>query len=352
LPEPQRILIVRTSALGDVVRAAPALVSLRRAYPGAQIDWLVADAFADAVRFHPALSGVVPFPKARLKAAAARGEFSELLEWSRSTLGEAGYDLAIDFQGLFRSGLLTFATRAAARAGFADAREGGWLFYNHRCRVEGGRAAHHVERNFALLASLGVEPVRDLRIYADPADRAALAEDRRLAGARYVLMSPTTKGAGRAWPMERYAAVARHLFVHGNRLGIDALVVVGLGSERGACRPLLSLPVVDRVGATSVSGLMALVERAALVVCNDSAAMHMAVAFGRPLVALFGPTDIGHAGPYGRTGDVISHKQAHERVRHRDAARAVEFMERITVEEVIAACEQRLGRRNTEGTEM
>ena len=344
--------MVRTSALGDVVRAAPALASLRRAYPGAQIDWLVADAFTDAVRFHPDLSNVVVFPKARLKAAVGRGELSEVLEWSRTTLGEAGYDLAIDFQGLFRSGLLTFATGAAVRAGFADAREGGWVFYNHRCRVEGGRGAHHVERNFALLASLGVEPVLDLRVYPDPADRAALAEDRRLAGARYVLMSPTTKGAGRAWPMERYAEVARYLFVHGNRLGIDGLVVVGLGSERGACGPLLSLPVVDRVGATSVSGLMALIERAALVVCNDSAAMHMAVALDRPLVALLGPTEVGHAGPYQRAGDVITHKRAWERVRHRDAARAVGFMERITVEEVIGACEERLRRRNTEGTEM
>jgi len=324
------------------VRAAPALVSLRRAYPGARIDWLVVDAFADAVQWHPALSNVVRFPKEKLKAAARRGAFDEVLEWSRTHLTEAKYDLAIDFQGLFRSGLLTFATRAPVRAGFADAREGGWLFYNHRCRVEGGRGAHHVERNFALLESLGVAPVKDLRIYPDPAERAALTEDRELAGGRYVLLSPTTRGAGRAWPMERYAAVARHLLEHRARLGIDGVVVVGLKSEREVCAPLLSLPVIDRVGATSVSGLMALIERAGLVVCNDSAAMHMAVAFDRPLVALFGPTDVAHAGPYGRPGDVITHKRPGEHVRHRDATRAVEFMRRITVEEVIEACERRL----------
>ena len=85
-------------------------------------------------------------------------------------------------------------------------------------------------------------------------------------------------------------------------------------------------------------------ERAALVVCNDSAAMHMAVALSRPLVALFGPTDVSHAGPYRRPDDVISHKQAGEVVRHRDVDAARRFMERITVEEVVAKCEERLMR--------
>jgi ADP-heptose:LPS heptosyltransferase len=145
--------------------------------------------------------------------------------------------------------------------------------------------------------------------------------------------------------MERYAALVRYLLEHRSRLGLDAVVVVGLASEREMCAPLLSTGfegLVDRVGKTGVSGLMALIERASLVVCNDSAAMHMAVAFGRALVALFGPTDVSHAGPYGRDEDVISHKRAGEHVRHRDVTRASEFMTRISAVEVIAACELRL----------
>jgi len=343
----ERILIVRTSALGDVVRAAPALVSLRRAYPDAQIDWLVADAFAPAVQFHPALSNVVPFPQGRLKGALRQGHFSDVLQWAQKELADRRYDLVIDFQGLLKSALLAFATRAEVRVGFADAREGAGLFYTHRIKVPGGRMAPHVERNVALLRGIGVEPVPDLRLYPQLTDTPRWQDD-DLAGKRYVLFSPTTKGQGRAWPMERYAALARCLLDSREELGIDAVVVVGLASERAQCAPLLAVDqdgLVDRIGATTIPTLMRLIEDAALVVCNDSAAMHMAVACDRPLVALFGPTDINHAGPYRRPHDVITHRHADERVRHRDVSRAIEFMRRITVDEVIAACEARLENR-------
>jgi ADP-heptose:LPS heptosyltransferase len=72
-PTPERILIIRPSALGDVCRSVPAVVSLRRAYPAARIDWLVQDSFADAARFHPDLSGVVSFARGTLGRDAVRG---------------------------------------------------------------------------------------------------------------------------------------------------------------------------------------------------------------------------------------------------------------------------------------
>jgi heptosyltransferase-1 len=118
-------------------------------------------------------------------------------------------------------------------------------------------------------------------------------------------------------------------------------------NERDLCAPLLrpgtTTPnLIDRVGATSITTLMATIQRAALVVCNDSAAMHMAVALARPLVALFGPTDVSHAGPYNRPQDVISHKEPSETVRHRDVQAATQFMARITTTQVIGMCEARL----------
>jgi len=346
----ERILIIRTSALGDVVRAFPALVSLRRAYPRAQIDWLVADTFVPAVQFHPDLSRVVPFPQSTIKAALRRGHFSDVLQWADRELASRRYDISIDFQGLLKSGLLTFATRAPTRVGFADAREGATLFYTHKVHVPGGRAAPHIDRNAALIRALGVGPTFAPRLYPAPPG-APLPHDPQLAGKRYVLLSPTTKGLGRAWPMDRYAALARHLLEHRARLYIDAVVAVGLASERSQCAPLLAVHgLTDRVGHTTIPSLMQLIADAALVVCNDSAAMHMAVGFDRPLVALFGPTDVGHAGPHRRPQDVITHRQPHEHVRHRDTARAVAYMHRITVEEVIAACEQRLQTQNTEVT--
>ncbi len=343
------MLIVRTSALGDIVRTVPALARLRQALPHARIDWLINDGFAEAIRHHPALSAVVPFPRRALSRSLRAGRLTEVTDWARRALREPSYDLVIDFQGLLKSGLLTFTTGAERRVGFADAREGAWLGYTERAAVAGGRLRHHTERVFELVRAVmgAAEPltpsVEDLRLYPGAAAADMFARDTELAGRRYVLLSPTTKGLGRAWPMERYAALARSLLARRAGLRLDGVVVVGLESERALCGPLLTEPgLIDRIGATGIGGLMSLIQHAALVVCNDSAAMHMAVAFDRPLVALFGPTDVGHAGPWRRDADVITHKQPGEQVRHRDVAAASAFMRRITVEEVVAASVVRL----------
>jgi lipopolysaccharide heptosyltransferase I len=364
LQKPTRVLIIRPSSLGDVIRTVPALVSLRRTFPQARIDWVVNDSFASAVQHHPDLSGVVAFPRGALGLELGGGKLNGSLAWARRNLREPAYDLVVDYQGLLRSGLMTRLTKAPRRIGYADAREMGWLGYTQRVRVP---SRHHVDRVLELTRAVtGAEPLCDLRLYADPKDREALERDPELAGKRYVLLAPTTRGLGRAWPVERYSDLALHLLTRRKELGIDSIVVTGMANEREYCEPVLDqtrtiletadlLPqlggkgegvpaglLVDRVGKTSISGLMALIERASLVVCNDSAAMHMAVAFDRPLVALLGASDVEHAGPYKRQRDVIQHKKPGERVRHRDVAAASELMRRISVDEVAAACEVRL----------
>jgi ADP-heptose:LPS heptosyltransferase len=100
--------------------------------------------------------------------------------------------------------------------------------------------------------------------------------------------------------------------------------------------------IVDLIGRTSVGELMALVERSALVVANDSAALHMAVGFNRPIVALFGPTRKELVGPYGRQADIVQHVEASDEMNHKDDAAGRKLMERITVEEVLAAVLVRL----------
>lgn len=348
VPVPRRMLIIRLSALGDIIRTLPGLTALRRAFPHAQIDWLINEGFEDAIRHHPALSNVITFPRRTLAASLRRGHLTEPLDWARHTLTAANYNLVIDYQGLLKSGVLAFATDAERRVGFADAREGAWLGYTERAGVEGGRGRHHVERVMTLTsAAVGAEvpppSLEDLRAYPGAEAEIAFERDVALSGKRYVLLSPTTKGQGRAWPMERFAQLASALLARQGELRIDAVVVTGLESERGLCTPLLQVPgITDRIGATGIGGLMCMVQHAALVVCNDSAAMHMAVAFDRPLIALFGPTDVGHAGPYQRPRDVITHKQPGEQVRHRDVGAASAFMRRITVDEVIAASVARL----------
>ncbi len=331
----ERILIIRPSALGDVCRSVPVLVSLRRAFPGARIDWLVQDSFAPAVEHHPDLTGIVPFARRALGASASRGRLGASLEFLRS-LRRARYDLVLDVQGLARSGLFAWATRAPRRVGFADARELGWLGVNERHAP--GRARHTVDRMLELVRSAGIEPVRDMRLYAPPGERDALAADGGLAGRRFAVIAPTSRWPGKRWAESRFADLIG--FILDARVGLDAVILVGAAGERGQCETLVDLAardprVIDRIGATSVGGLMALIERSALVIANDSAALHMAVGFDRPLVALYGPTRVDLVGPYGRERDVIQHVTPRDRLDHKDDDAGRVLMDRITVDEVL-----------------
>lgn len=341
---PNRILIIRPSALGDVCKSVPVLVSLRRAFPDAVIDWLVQDSFTPAIAAHPALSGVVLFPRKALGASMGRLNPGPSLAWMNE-LRARHYDIAFDMQGLARSGLFAFATRAPRRVGYANARELGWLGYTERHRV--GLELHSVDRMLELLKLAGVPPVADMRLYVPESDRAAFtasdSSTASLARQRYVLIAPTSRWVGKRWPCERFAELARELLAVTGPAAIDRVVVVGSASEREQCGPLLELArnqprVLDLLGKTSVGGLMALVESASLVVANDSAALHMAVGFGRSLVALYGPTRVGTVGPYRRHANVIQHVRPEEVLDHKSDAAGRAMMERITTPEVFDLC--------------
>jgi len=337
---PKRILIVRPSALGDVCRSVPALASLRAAYPESEIDWLVRDVYVDAVSAHPMLTRVVPFARGELRRWWRSPRAAGALRAFLGELRGARYDLVLDLQGLARSGFFAWATGAPRRVGLADARELGWLGLTERVRV--ASETHTVERMLGVVAGAGVPIVRDMRLYTDEAWRDAVRPV--TGGARYALLAPTSAWAGKRWPAERFCEVAQHLL---SQELVERVVVVGGKGEREQCAPLLKLAaadrrVVDAVGRTSVGELMALVETAAVVLANDSAAAHMAVGFGRPLVCLFGPTRVERVGPYGRDADVLQHVRSGESLSHKDEASGRALMGRITTQEVLTASEQRL----------
>lgn len=336
---PRRILLVRPSALGDVARTVPALASLRRAFPEATIDWLVRDTFTDAIAAHPALDEVLPFPRARFRrfgrsAAVTR----EVVAWLRG-LGRRGYDAAFDLQGLLRSGAFTQASRAPRRVGFADAREGAWLAYNRRHRVE---ATHTVDRMLGLLEAEGIDPTPDMRLYVPEADGAwadAWLSDQGLVAGRYALVAPTAMWRSKQWPAERFDVVVERL----DHYEMQAAVVVGAADERAMAAPLLrgatAVPRIDMVGRTSVGRLMALIERSAVALCNDSAALHLAVGLGRRCVGVFGPTDPAIVGPYRYDIGVVRPPNAVKaRYRARPDDRAL--IEQVTVDQAWQAVQR------------
>jgi len=327
---PRRVLIIRPSALGDVCRTVPVLVSLKTAYPDASIDWVVQDSFVDAVSAHPCLSRAVAFPR--------HASLVSVLRWIGG-LRSNRYDMVIDCQGLARSGLFAWCTRAPIRIGDRDARELAWLGYNRRVRTDPER--HTVDRMLALLSAVPAEAVLDMRLYVPP----EATWEPAVPEGTYAVIAPTSRWPGKRWPEERFARVAEALLER-----VERVVLVGTTEERDQCPALIRLAgqearIVDRIGGTSVRGLMALVKRAAIVIANDSAALHMAVGFDRPMVGLYGPTDVKLVGPYGRERDVIQHVKPGDRLDHKDAALGHALMMRIPVEEVIEAALARLATR-------
>jgi lipopolysaccharide heptosyltransferase I len=333
---PHHILIIRPSALGDVCRTVPVLASLKRAYPDAAIDWLVQDTFAPAIASHPDLSAVVAFPRGKLREWYKPSVAPELKRFIDS-LAERKYDLVLDCQGLFRSGLFAMATKAPRRIGFDNAAELGWLGLTER--IHAPRSLHAVDRMLMLAQAAGAEPAYDMRLYTAPEDRAWVAARPELSDGCAVI-APTTRWPGKQWPMERFAELARRLLSGelGRRIGHVA--VVGSPPEREQCAELLSLAkndsrIIDLVGETSVGQLLALIERSSLLIGCDSAAVHMAVGFDRPFVALYGPTRVERVGPYGRSSHVVQRLIPGDSRDHKDDEAGQILMRRITVEDVL-----------------
>lgn len=311
MPDPKRILIVRPSALGDVCRSVPVLASLRKAYPKARIEWLVQDGFTDAIKAHPALDEAIPFPR-KLFGSWWRNPIVAyaMLCWFIS-LRKRRYDLVIDFQGLGRSGFITAVTGAKRRVGYQSARELGWVGYTDK--HPNPTAIHTVDRMLSLVESEGIELVKDMQLYVSETDKQwwdNLAEELGMMDKTYVVIAPTSRWASKRWPAERWADLLEPLL---DRC-FEHIVMVGAPNEQRQVRDIVSgstlcqARFIDLVGKASIGQTMAVIERASLVIANDSAPLHMAVGFKKPCISLFGPTSPARVGPYEQLDSVIRDK--------------------------------------------
>jgi lipopolysaccharide heptosyltransferase I len=311
IPEapPERVLVVRLSALGDVLFALPALRRLREALPRARLTFLVEDRFADLLRDHPDVDELLVFERKKIARLDAI-EASRLVR----ELRRRRFDAALDFQGNLKSGVLVRLSGARRRVGFAPpaSREGNRFFSNRRVTLPEGTRWRPL-RDLALLRGLGIEPGADpprptpprlgpdAEIFGQKAD-AAVAGHGPL-----VVLHPGTSafGAFKRWPPERFGEVARALV---ERAHARVLVTHGPGEESLALEvaALAASPSVAASPRTrSLRELAAILARAALVVGADTGPVHVAAALGRPVVAVFGPKDPEVYRPLGERTRVV-----------------------------------------------
>lgn len=290
----RRILVARLGSLGDVVRTRFALPGLRDLYPEARIDWLVEDRAASGLTGAGEIDEVIAVPRRAFRVQSA-------LRWSADlvrSLRAREYDLALDFHSILRSALPLWASRIPVRIGYGGgfAREGAQRFFTHRVEPSASHVSRF-ERNAALVHFLGgtrgcARPALEL-----PDDAGELPE----LPERFAILHPGTSPSTlyKRWEPERYAAVARGL---ADEAGLTSLVSWGpVPGERECAERVVAVAggcAVLGPRTQSLAVLLRLLGRASVFIGSDSGPMHLASLAGRPIVAIFGPTDPVENAPF------------------------------------------------------
>jgi heptosyltransferase-1 len=350
-----RILLIKPSAVGDVVHAIPLLPKLRARFPYAQIDWFITPENAELVRHHPALTDVVLVDRKRL------GQFGRSWDATKEALRVLGqlrgarYDLVIDLHGQFRSALYTLATGAHWRIGFdrpvprarttpwqrwTGAREGSWVAYSHRIPIP-TLEIHAIDRYLWVAPLLGLDDdPPDGRIYLSPDTENAVEQLLGRDSVRNIAaLVPGTRWETKHWDPDRFAEVGRWLRAQ----GFD-VVILGTQDDQLRCEKIAALcgGSLNLCGKTTLGELAGILKRSAVCLTNDSGSMHLAVAFGRPVVSVFGPTNPLHIGPYGRPEAVVRSELPCSPCNFRLLAQCPHghaCMKRVTVSDVICRVE-------------
>ncbi len=325
---PRRILVVKLSAIGDVLHGIPAAVAAKEAFPGATIGWVVEGRTAEVLAGHPAIDQVFRLPRGWAKRPA------ELLRL-RHALCSFSADVTIDMQGLFKSALVTTLAGSRVRIGHArpEAREGSWLATNRRVAPS---MPHVVERNCGLLAALGIHDVAprfDMPRW--PVARARMEQwvASLGLGSAPVVLNPGAGWSSKLWPEARFAAVAGRLLAD---TGKRSIVVWGGDRERALAERIAAEGHALLAPQTSLQELGELCRLAALFISSDTGPLHLAAAVGTPCVGLFGPVPATRNGPFG-SGHVTVEPAPSARPAWKDRKTDTAAMAAIGVEPVVAA---------------
>lgn len=297
----RRICIIKPSALGDVVQSLPVLPLLRLRFPDSHLAWVINQELSDLVSGHPALNAVIPFDR-----------HGGLSDWWRllRQLRASRFDMVIDLQGLFRTGIMCLATAAPLRIGLQTAREGSGLTCHHILRDTSTQVPAH-RRVWRLAEELGLgdlTPETDINI--PNTDRAWAAKVRANSSGPLLVIQPGTRWQTKQWPIRHFAEVARRAM---KQLGMS-VIVIGSRNENADAQGLVDLvkQVMPRgdirslAGKTSIKQLAALLQQAELVLSNDSGPLHLAAGLGTPVVGVFTCTSPIRSGPPGNHHQLVS----------------------------------------------
>ena len=313
-----KILIIKLSAIGDVIHTLPALNAIRKKYPDAHITWLVEEAASGLIKGHPAIDRILVSKRKQwikgLSGLSCMGSIKEVYDFIKK-LRDTRYDLVIDFQGLLKSGILAGLSKGKCKAGFGrgmEHQEHSYMFLNKRI-FPVSMENHALKRSLMLIDSMGIgggDIVFNLPVTGHDKRLADALLDNSLTGhgikapKRLFAVNPVAKWETKLWSNEKFAVLADRLIEQYNA----RVIFTGSAQDRKIIQSIMSnmkQDAADLSGKTSLKVLAAIYERADCLVSTDTGPMHLAAAVGTSVVAIFGPTAPWRTGPFGKGHKII-----------------------------------------------
>ncbi|MDF2500172.1 MAG: rfaF [Anaerosporomusa subterranea] len=300
----KRILIVKLSAIGDVIHALPVAHALKAGFPDCKITWVVEKPALELVKANAYVDEVIVFEKGQCKTWSGIRQYAPGFI---SELRRRRFDLSLDLQGLFKSAAIASLSGATERLVYCNARElSNWMGKRVCGPNQGG---HIVEQYLDVVRALGVNCDSTDFGLTIPDEVAATTEAlANFAGLDmtqdYVLLAPGANWPNKRWQPEHFAALADKLFD-------DKLIPVLTGGpgddyfSKDILKAAL-IPPIDLTGRTTLLELAQLIRHAKLVVGGDTGPVHLATALNTPVLMLMGPTNPERNGPYGKRNAVLT----------------------------------------------
>lgn len=292
-----RILIIKTTSLGDVVHNLPVIADIKSHFPHAIIDWVVEESFVDIPTMHPNVNQVIPVAIRRWRKAIFSAQTWREFSTFKKQLQSVTYDIVIDTQGLLKSGLITYLSNSANKCGYDknSAREPITRYFYSRCYAV-SRALHAVVRNRQLAALSLNYPVNETTLNYGIEVNTDLVVD--TLPTRFIMALHGTSRDSKLWQEEHWVALGKALELHSISLVLPWGNDAELQRARRIKNQLQQCIVLPKL---RINALAAIIQRAEAIIGVDTGLAHLAVALNKPVIAIYTDTDPSLTGLYGNT---------------------------------------------------
>ncbi len=328
----KNVLIIKLSAIGDVIHALPVSHAIKETYPDAHITWVVEPPAYNLLTNNPYIDEIILFHKKEFRSwEGFRKNFPDF----SAKLREKHYDVVLDLQGLAKSGIIAFLARGKKKIGTCDMRE--MSQYISKPTIGANAQGHIVERYLDVARAIGcradnvVFPIYPTEEDEKNAHR-YLREEGRLKG-DYIVLAIGANWPNKCWPAANFARLADLLYI----LGTKPVLVGDKEDEKRAkeIHKKMRSTALNLVGKTTLKELAVVIRGARAFVGGDTGPTHLAAGLGIPTIEIMGPTDAKRNGPYGQSENAIEIETDCKHCWKHKCRKGIECLEEITPQQIL-----------------